>query len=159
MLLAWIISIAIFLLYVFIMVIHATISSEHYQHWDEAIYTILTSSFLYSYQILIGYLAYSALKQNEILQPIGKGLIYIWEYFCNDLHHAAKFFIVSEMVVILLNNHVSVILNNSFLSHFRPLISNTCSLNGFFFISFNWRICRIRVSVAHFALQSFYYFF
>lgn len=53
---------------------------------------------MHSYQATIAIWAWQTLRRGEALQPIGKGVLYIWEYFCNDLHNAAKFFIISEIV-------------------------------------------------------------
>lgn len=94
MLLGWIVSVLLFA--VFYVLIGIAFASRGF--YTEAIYSIITLTLMHSYQATIAIWAWQTLRRGEALQPIGKGVLYIWEYFCNDLHNAAKFFIISEIV-------------------------------------------------------------
>jgi hypothetical protein len=91
MLLLWIVSVIV---YWFVSITAILILGESMV----AMYYIGILLLLNLFQILIATWTYQALKRGEVIQPIGKGIIYIWEYFTNDTQNAAKFFITSQIV-------------------------------------------------------------
>lgn len=110
MLIGWILSSVLYLLILVGFVIQEIASgSGSPQFWGMMLYCVGVILLFHIYEIAILLCSYSAIRKDEgqgqgqDLQPIGKGVIYIWEYFANDLKSGAKFFLVSEMVVFCIN--------------------------------------------------------
>ncbi|CAL8102251.1 unnamed protein product [Orchesella dallaii] len=78
--------------------VNYAISLDAIYNWS-LIYSLIDFVLINAYTLFIGYIGYKALCRQEALQPIGRGVVYIWEYFNNETKIAATFFLASEIVL------------------------------------------------------------
>ncbi|ODN04187.1 hypothetical protein Ocin01_02517 [Orchesella cincta] len=85
------------------MIINVVKVNVHYHlepiyNWS-LVYSIIDFLLINAYTLFIFVICYKALCRQEALQPIGRGIVYIWEYFNNETKIAATFFLASELVL------------------------------------------------------------
>jgi len=85
---------------VLVMEICVFVFPSYSYHYGSYLGTVIILLLTFSYQVVIGMLAYSSLKNKDYngMKPVGKGMKYIWDYFSNERQEAAIFCLVLEIV-------------------------------------------------------------